>query len=144
MKRHKLIIHNILLFLGIFFFIVTLWAKANCAFTSFDEILYTIISPLEGTGNGMIFKFILINIGIPILVLLVVIGIRKLRNDYDLIVKINLFKKNIKLNLLHFKFDKLFKYVPLLFLFGTWELICIFFSLWVINLKNLILLKKIM
>lgn len=121
MKRHKLIINYILLFLGIFFFVVTLWAKANCAFTSFDEILYTITSPLEGTGNGMIFKFILINIGIPILVLLVVIGIMKLRKDYDLIVKINLFKKNIKFNLLHFKLDKYIKYVPLLlFIISFW------------------------
>ena len=121
MKRHKMIINYILLFLSVFFFIVTLWARANCAFTSFDEILYTIISPLEGTGNGMIVKFILINIGIPILVLLVVIGIRNLRKKYDLIVKINLFKKNIKFNLFHFKFDRLFKYVPLLlFIISFW------------------------
>ena len=109
MKKRNMIINYILLFLGIFFFSVTLWAKANCAFESFDEILYTITSPLAGTGNGMILKFILINIGIPVLFILVVIGIIKLRNNYDLIVKIKLFKKNIKFNMFHFKFDKLCK-----------------------------------
>ena len=121
MKKSNMIINYILLFLGIFFFSVTLWAKANCAFESFDEILYTITSPLAGTGNGMILKFILTNIGIPVLFILVVIGIIKLRNNYDLIVKIKLFKKNIKFNLSHFKFDKLFKYVPLfLFIISFW------------------------
>ena len=123
MKKRNMIINYILLFLGIFFFSVTLWAKANCAFESFDEILYTITSPLAGTGNGMILKFILINIGIPVLFILVVIGIIKLRNNYDLIVKIKLFKKNIKFNMFHFKFDKLFKYVPLFrFIISFWFL----------------------
>lgn len=116
-----MIINYILLFLGIFFFSATLWAKANCAFTSFDEILYTITSPLEGTGNGMILKFILINVGVPVLFLLLVFGIRKLRNKYNLDVKIKFFKKNINFDLLHNKLYKYIKYVPLcLFIISFW------------------------
>lgn len=118
MKLWKVVINYILFFLGLFFLLVTAWTKWYCSFSSFDEILYTITSPLEGTGESTILNFILINIGIPLICLIFVIIVRLFNNKYHFIIDLKLFKKNIKLDIFNFK---IYKYIPIcLFIFSFW------------------------
>ena len=118
MKKFKIIINYILLFLGLFLLLVTAWTKWYCSFASFDEILYTITSPLEGTGNGTILNFILINIIIPLICIIFIIIVNIFNKKYNFVIELNIFKKKIKLDIFNFK---IYKYIPIcLFIFSFW------------------------
>ena len=72
MKKIWVFGNYILLFFALIIFNCTRWVIANFSFESFDEIIFTITSPLEGTGNGMIWGFIKENLTWPFIIVLLI------------------------------------------------------------------------
>ena len=83
MKKAILIIELLLMWLSIVIYFSVEWAKKTFAFTSFDEILYTLTSPVLNAGQNLIPDFIFNNVLFPFVILLVVILIIIIYKTYD-------------------------------------------------------------
>ena len=83
MKIAIYIMSLIILYLGMIIYNSAKWAINNFSFESFDEIIYTITSPLAGTGNNMILTFFKENFIIPLIIIIgiIIIHYRKLMVD---------------------------------------------------------------
>lgn len=114
MKKVWVFGNYILLFIALVIFNGTRWVIANFSFESFDEILFTITSPLEGTGNGMIWGFIKENLLWPLVVVLLIMLFRFICKRYNLEVSLEIFKKKFNFDMLHLKFYKFLKFVPII------------------------------
>ena len=82
------------------------WAINNFSFESFDEIIYTITSPLAGTGNNMILTFFKENFIIPLIIIIGIIIIHYIFKKFSLNVKIVAFSKKIYFDLFYLKIYK--------------------------------------
>lgn len=83
MKKAILIIDLFLIWLSLAIFFSVNWAKNTFAFTSFDEILYTLTSPVLNAGQNLVPSFIFNNILFPFVILLIIIVIIFIYKTYD-------------------------------------------------------------
>ena len=114
MKKGWVFGNYVLLLLALIILNGTKWVIANFSFDSFDEILFTITSPLEGTGNGMICGFIKENVLLPIIIILVLVLFRWISKRYNIDISVEIFKKRFSFDILHLKFFNFLKFMPII------------------------------
>ena len=110
----KKIINYIILFLSILIFSSVKWAIENYAFTSFDEIMYTLNTSILSTSRDILWLYVKENVIIAIIVTAIIIAIftickRLLNNasnvkDYLLVIKVK--DKSLKVNITQNKWIK--------------------------------------
>ncbi len=110
----KKIINYIILFLSILIFSSVNWAIENYAFTSFDEIMYTLNTSILSTSRDILWLYVKENVIFAIIVITAIIAIftickRLLNNafnvkDYLLVIKVK--DKNLKVNITRSKWIK--------------------------------------
>ena len=104
MKKIWVFGNYVLLFFALIIFNCTRWVIANFSFESFDEIIFTITSPLEGTGNGMIWGFIKENLTWPFIIVLLIYLFSFICKRYNFEIDLEIFKKKFYFEILHLKF----------------------------------------
>lgn len=113
MKIAIYIMSLIILYLGMIIYNSAKWAINNFSFESFDEIIYTITSPLAGTGNNMILTFFKENFIIPLIIIIGIIIIHYIFKKFSLNVKIVAFGKKIYFDLFYLKIYKFLYLIPI-------------------------------
>ena len=114
MKKIWVFGNYVLLFFALIIFNCTRWVIANFSFESFDEIIFTITSPLEGTGNGMIWGFIKENLTWPFIIVLLIYLFSFICKRYNFEIDLEIFKKKFYFDILHLKFYSFLKFVPII------------------------------
>ena len=101
MKKFVIIIELIILWLSFVICFSGNWAVSTFSFSNFDEILYTLTSPVLNAGQNLIPDFIFNNIIFPLLIVgfisLIIYICNTYRKKYNILVKIELGKKKKKL-----------------------------------------------
>ena len=122
MKKVLYILNLVILYVGMIFYNCTNWALNNFSFESFDEILYTITSPLDGAGNNIVLTFFKENFIVPTIILIVLIIVYIILRKYNLIFDVKLFTKKIKFDLFHLKIYKILYIIPIIIFIYSFNL----------------------
>ena len=125
--KKVVVIELIILWLSFVMYFSSNWAISTFSFSAFDEILYTLTSPVLNAGQNLIPDFIFNNIIFPLLIVgfisLIIYICNTYRKKYNILVKIELGKKKKKLefnlfNNVCFKIFKVIIYVLLIVFFA--------------------------
>ena len=131
MKKLFMVLSLVALYLSMAIYLGCNWALANFAFTSFDEILYTLTSPFLNAGQNLIPNFIIKNLIFPLVIIIGIIFIIVIYNiynkKYNINVDVRIFNFKFKFDLFNnkiFKITKIFLYIiPFILLsFSTYKL----------------------
>lgn len=106
MKRNKVILKtagyfflSLLFFFSLLLFLSSNWIGKHFSFSNFEEVIFTITSPVLNAGQGLVSSFIDYNV-IPsligVLILIIYLIIKKYR---DIIIKLKVFNKSLEINL---------------------------------------------
>lgn len=106
MKRNKVILKTVgyfflglLVFFSLLMFLSSNWIGKHFSFSNFEEVIFTITSPVLNAGQGLVSSFIDYNV-IPsligVLILILYLIIKKYR---DIIIKLKVFNKSLEINL---------------------------------------------
>lgn len=99
--KKVVVIELIILWLSFVMYFSGNWAISTFSFSAFDEILYTLTSPVLNAGQNLIPDFIFNNVIFPLLIVgfisLIIYICNTYRKKYSILVKIELGKKKKKL-----------------------------------------------
>ena len=119
MKKVLKVINYLLLFLALVMFFSGIWATNTFAFTSFDEVLYTLTHTFHNAGQNLVSSYFIRNVGIPLLIIAILITlttiINRWRKNAETIFIFKFRNKNIlSISLFHNKLLTLLKIIPIL------------------------------
>ena len=106
MKRSKKIFKvvryiflSILVFLSLLMFLSSNWISKHFSFSNFEEVIFTITSPVLNAGQGLVFSFIDENVVPSLIVVLILIVYLVIKKNNDIIIKFKIFNKFVEVNL---------------------------------------------
>lgn len=128
-KNTLIVIALIIFWLSLLIYYSCIWAKINFSFTSFDEIIFTITSPVLNAGQGFIynyFKECILPASIILLITsIIIILFKRFSKYYEVLIDIKIWNKSFNLNLFNNKIISLFKFclflIPLYFLYNAYN-----------------------
>lgn len=117
LNKILIILSSLLFYLSLVVYLSCNWVVSKFSFSNFEEILFTISSPVLNAGNGIVLDFIKYNLLLPTILLIFIICIFVYQKKYDLFISVKLFKSNFSFNLFSKFINSVFKIIFVLFSF---------------------------
>lgn len=98
LKKFTIVIFIIIFYLSFILLLSCNWAVNKFSFSNFDEIIFTITSPVLNAGNGIVWDFVKSNIILPTFILILIILLIIFYKRYDIEIYFRIFKYNFVIN----------------------------------------------